>query len=121
THRTSGFKAVAPGSETAVVAARFNGGRLLSGFGRDIYHTARGIPIQGRERAAKDFNILHTTEIDIGCLTLTVRRCRRDTVNIETNPTHAIGGTRTKAANRKLEILRVVLAVLYLQTRHPVE
>ena len=51
-------------------------------------------------------------------LALAVRQRGRDAVDVEPHAAHAEGRARAEAADRHLQVLRVVLAVLHLQARH---
>ncbi len=117
-HRAGRFHTVMPGAKAAVVAAGFDSGRLASGLAGGVDHPAGGVTVQGGKRPAQHLERIEAANINIRGLPLAIGHGGRDTVDVNTQPAHAVGGAGPEAANRKLQILRVVLAVLHLQSRY---
>ncbi len=58
-HRAAGFQAVAPGAETAVIAAGFQGWWRFAGCGFHVNHAAGGVAVQCGKRPAQHFHACH--------------------------------------------------------------
>ena len=115
---TLGFEAQAL---LAIAAQRESAFHLWLAFallGVGVDDAARGIAIQGRVRPAQHFHALQRAYVDVVGLALSVRHGGRDAIHINLDAAHAKGGACTKAANRQLQVLRVILAVLQLQAGH---
>ena len=79
----SGLHPVVPGTEAAIVAAGFHGGRLGAGLAGDVDHPAGRVTVQGREGAAQHLNGVDAANIDIRGLPLAVWHGRRNTIDID--------------------------------------
>ena len=112
--RAGRFHTVMPGTEAAVVAAGFESGRLAAGLGGGVNHPAGGVAVQGGKRPAQYFERIEAANINIRGLSLAIRHGGRNAVDVNSQPTHAVGGAGAEATNRKLQILRIVLTVLHL-------
>ena len=84
-------------------------------FGKDADYAAGRVTVQGRVGAAQHFHALNAANIDVRERALAIRHGGRNVVDIQAHTTHAKGGARTIAADGKLQVLCVVLAVLDLQ------
>ena len=92
--------------------------RRLRFFGEDVDHAARRVSVQRREGSAQDLDAIGREQVDVGDLALAVRQRRRNAVDIDADPADAERRPRAEAANRDLQVLRIVLPVARQQARH---
>ena len=113
-----GLHGVALGVERAVLGrgvdliARL---RILREYRDDA---AGGIAVQRRERAAQHLDVIRGAQIELRELALAVRHRARNPVRIQPHAAHSEARARAEAADRQLQILRVVLTALHGYSRH---
>ncbi len=115
---TAEFRDRIPGAIAAADDLRLRRRRRRPVLGEDRDHAARGIAVQGRERAAQDFDALRGGQTEAARLALPVGHRRRNAVLIEAYPAHAEARPRTEATRGNLQVLRVVPPVLHDQARN---
>ena len=74
-------------------------------------HAAGGVAVEGGERPAQRLDAGGGVEDEVRDLPLPVGHRRRNAVAVEAHAAHAEGRARAEAADRDLEVLRLVLAV----------
>ena len=93
-------------------------GRTFTSLGIDVEHTTGRVAIQRRVGAAQHLDALRRRKVYVADLPLPVRHRRGDSIHKNLHAAHAEGGPSTMAANRQLQVLRVVLPVLQQQARY---
>ena len=105
-------RADAPGVEASQSEARLELGRAGWPLGEYVDHSSGGIAVEHREGSAQDLDAPGGPEVDVRDLRLPVRQRRRDAVDDHPQPAHAEGRAGAEAADRDLQVLRVVLPVV---------
>ena len=95
--------------------------RSAAALGEGLHDTARRVAVQRGERPAQYLDAIDRAEVDVRQLALPVRLRRRNAVDVQPHAADAEARPRTEAADRQLQVLRVVLAVLQREPRHPAE
>ena len=108
----------AAGAHKILVAQLGLRGRSLA---KGLDDAAGRIAIKLGHGAAQHFDVVGGGQTDGGALALAVRRGGGDAVNQQADTANAEGRAGAKAANRKLQILGIVLPVQNGQARHAVE
>src|SRR5690606_29798112 len=116
--RPAGLDAVVICGIAARGGRRLYAGRRFAIFGEYLHDAARRIAVQRGKRAAQHFDARHRRDIDVRRLALPVRHGGGYAVDIQAHAAHAERRPRAEPAHRQLQVLRVVLAVLYLQAGH---
>jgi hypothetical protein len=79
---------------------------------REHLHDAAGrVAVEQRQRPAKHLDALRGCEAHVGCLALPVGHGGRNAVDDDAHAANAEGRTRAEAADRQLQVLRIVLPV----------
>src|SRR5574343_1191438 len=112
------------GFPSAVTAGRkiaFNRRRPLAVRCEHLNHAPSLISVDGSHRPAQYLNAFGAIEIKGRSLALTIWHRRWNNIGNKANPTHTKRRACTKTARRNLEILRIVLTILNVDTRNSSE
>ena len=91
------------------------------GLGEDLHHAAGSVAIELGQRPAQDLDPSGRAERDVRRLALAVGHGRGDAVDDEPHAADTKGRARAEAADRELQILRIVLPVEHADARHAVQ
>ncbi|MNN30717.1 hypothetical protein D3C81_1443750 [compost metagenome] len=83
-----------------------------------LQHAPGGIAVQRRERPTQHVHPLGAHQVEVRQLALTVGHGRRNAIHQQPHAAHAKGGTRTKAADRQLRVLCIILPLTCQQAWH---
>ena len=85
-------------------------------FADELDHAPRRIAVERREWAAQHFHALSRRQRETRYLPGTIGRARRNAIDQHFDATYAKAGARAISTRRNLQILRVVAAVLHVDT-----
>ena len=89
--------------------------------GEELDHAARGVAVEAGDRPAHDLDALRRGKVEVCRLSLSVGHGGGNAVRVQLHAADAESRARPEAADRELQVLGVVLAVLQDEPRHAAE